>query len=83
MPDVENAEALSAERLAVEQARRLIRQLPTLDAQIMVLWLEGESAKDMAEITGLGEAAIATRIHRLKSLIAAKFTPPTPMERPE
>lgn len=72
-----DAEALSGEALALAQARALVRQLPTLDAQVFLLWLEGESAADIADVTGLGAAAVATRIHRLKSLIADHFNQPS------
>ena len=71
----EDAEAASAEALTVERAHTLIRSLPTLDAQIMLLWLEGESAKDTAEITGLSPGSVATRIHRIKHAIASQFEP--------
>lgn len=73
LPAPTDAEASAAQSHAVASARLLIRQLPTLDAQVMLLWLEGETGKDIAEITGLAAPAVATRIHRLKTLIASAF----------
>ena len=65
---------------ALARAQSLIRQLPLLDAQVMLLWLEAESAKDIAEITGLTPGAVATRINRLKSHISESLSPPNPQE---
>ncbi len=76
LPEPTDTEAAAAENHAVASARLLIRQLPTLDAQVMLLWLEGETGKDIAEITGLAAPAVATRIHRLKALIASAFIDP-------
>lgn len=60
---------------AIERAHGVIRTLPTLDAQLMLLWLEGESAKEIAEVTGLSPANVATRTHRLRKLISATLAP--------
>lgn len=76
LPLAGDAEADAAEGHAVARARALIRQLPTLDAQVMLLWLEGESGADIAEVTGLSPGAVTTRIHRLKSLIADALSDP-------
>lgn len=42
-----------------------------------MLWLEGESAAEIAEITGLSPGAVATRVHRIKALLAGHFEHPT------
>ncbi|MEZ5682468.1 MAG: RNA polymerase sigma factor [Erythrobacter sp.] len=73
LPVPGDAETMTGEALAVARAMALVRQLPTLDAQVFLLWLEGESAGDIADVTGLGASAVATRVHRLKSLIAGHF----------
>ncbi|MBX7540716.1 RNA polymerase sigma factor [Qipengyuania sphaerica] len=77
-PEPTDTELAAAESLAIARAQAMIRRLPTLDAQVMLLWLEGESGKEIAEVTGLGAANVATRIHRLKALLADKFNPETP-----
>ena len=73
--DGEDVEIASAETLTVERAHAMIRNMATLDAQLMLLWLEGESARDIAEITGLSSGSVATRIHRIKQNIASQFQP--------
>ena len=77
LPEPGNAERAAAESLAVARAHSLIRALPTLDAQVMLLWLEGETGADIADVTGLKPGAVATRIHRLKALLSSKFDAPT------
>lgn len=74
LPEPDDAELAAAENHAVARALALIRTLPTLDAQVMLLWLEGESGKEISEVTGLAPATAATRIHRLKSVIAKTFS---------
>ena len=69
-------EAEAAERLVLERIAALVRRLPALDAQVIVLWLEGERARDIAAITGLSEGAVNVRVHRVKALIAGHFEQP-------
>jgi len=76
LPDVANPETEAAERLVLERLAELVRRLPALDAQVIVLWLEGERARDIADITGLSEGAVNVRVHRIKSLLAGHFEQP-------
>jgi RNA polymerase sigma-70 factor (ECF subfamily) len=39
----------------------------------MLLYLEGLDAAGIGEVTGLSAGAIATRIHRIKSILAQRF----------
>lgn len=57
----------------LQQLMTMIRRLDTMDRQVMLLYLEDMDASAMAEITGLSSGAIATRIHRIKSLLARRF----------
>lgn len=52
----------------------LIYKLKPLDRQIILLYLEGEVAADIAEATGLSATNIATRIHRIKRLLQQQHT---------
>lgn len=78
LPASRNPDRERDEADAIARAHALIRQLPLLDAQVMLLWLEGESGKEIAEVTGLGAPAVATRIHRLKAAIGEQLSSPTP-----
>jgi len=51
----------------------LVRSLDAIDRQVMVSYLEGLDARDTAEITGLSPANVATKIHRLKKVLAGRF----------
>lgn len=51
----------------------LVHQLKAVDRQIMLLYLEGDSAEQIAEITGLSASNVATKIHRIKRLLSRQF----------
>ena len=76
LPAAANIESAAAEALVLAQVAELIRQLPPLDAQVIVLWLEGESGADISEITGLSSGAVSVRVHRIKALLADHFALP-------
>ncbi|MEE4154209.1 MAG: sigma-70 family RNA polymerase sigma factor [Erythrobacter sp.] len=82
LPSPANPEAETAEALVIAQVRALVARLPVLDAQVILLWLEGESTKDIAEITGLSPGAVGVRVHRIKRLLAAHFETPDPTSTP-
>jgi RNA polymerase sigma factor (sigma-70 family) len=58
---------------ALTRLYALIHQLKSPDRQVMTLYLEGLSAEAIGEVTALSPGAIATRISRLKSLLARLF----------
>ncbi len=51
----------------------LVRRLKPLDRQIIMLYLEGEEAGPIAEVTGLSPANVATKIHRIKKVLKQKY----------
>jgi RNA polymerase sigma-70 factor (ECF subfamily) len=51
----------------------LIYRLKPLDRQLMLLHLEGETAGSIAEVTGLSEGNVATKIHRIKRLLKERY----------
>ena len=75
LPVPSNAESKAAEAHAMARVAELIRQLAPIDAQVIVLWLEGESATDISDVTGLSANAVNVRVHRIKSLLADQFAP--------
>lgn len=76
LPAAGNPEKDAAETLVMAKVAELIRRLPAVDAQTIVLWLEGESTAEIAEITGLSPGAVSVRVHRVKTLLAAQFEQP-------
>lgn len=59
--------------LTLERLYALVHALKPADRQVMLLYLEDLDAGTIAEITGLSPGAVATRIHRIKAALAARF----------
>jgi RNA polymerase sigma-70 factor (ECF subfamily) len=51
----------------------LIRRLNPLDRQVILLYLEGVDAASIGEVTGITPGYVATKIHRIKSILADRF----------
>ncbi len=60
-------------RETLERLYELIAQLNLVDHAVIVLYLEGESAASIGEVTGLSPGNVATKIHRIKNLLARGF----------
>jgi RNA polymerase sigma-70 factor (ECF subfamily) len=76
--DLEAVEDLSAcgnwridadQRLSVTVLLELIYRLKPLDRQVVLLYLEGETAASIGETTGLTARNVATKMHRIKKLL--------------
>ena len=67
-----SAQADSA--FAAAKLLELIHRLKPPDRQIMLLYLEGEAAEQIADITGFSPSNVSTKIHRIKKLLSRKFT---------
>jgi RNA polymerase sigma-70 factor (ECF subfamily) len=65
-----NPEHEAATRDLLARLLHLIQNLRPPDAQVMLLYLEDFSAAEIGEITGLSAVAVATRIHRIRSVLA-------------
>jgi RNA polymerase sigma-70 factor (ECF subfamily) len=61
------------QRMTPERLSVLIQQLEPLDRQVIVSYLEDMDAASIGEITGLSPANVATRIHRIKRVLAKRF----------
>lgn len=57
----------------LDRLHALIQQLRPTDRQVMLLYLEELDAATIAEVTGLSAGSVATRVHRIKQLLAARF----------
>jgi len=66
-------ETEAARRHALDRLLDLIQSLKPLDRQVMLAYLEGLDAAETAEITGLSARNVATKIHRIKSVLARRF----------
>lgn len=57
----------------VRRLYRAISQLPEMDRLLISLYLEEVKQKEIAQITGLTEANVRVRIHRIKSVLAQQI----------
>lgn len=72
----EPAHGLEAERErddGLRALRRAIDGLPALDRALLLLYLDERSQREIAEVLGIGESNVATRIGRLKQRIRDQF----------
>jgi RNA polymerase sigma-70 factor (ECF subfamily) len=69
---VDRDEVLDRKR-ALDRLTTLIQRLETFDRQVILLYLEGLDAASIAEITGTTAGNVATKVHRIKRILAARF----------
>jgi RNA polymerase sigma-70 factor (ECF subfamily) len=60
-------------QLALDRLLALIHRLKPLDRQVVLSYLEGLDAAAIGEITGISPGNAATRIHRIKAVLARQF----------
>ena len=60
-------------RLMLDRVMELIQKLRPLDKQVMLLYLEGLDGEEIAEVMGMSPGAVATKIHRIKIVLARQF----------
>ena len=73
LPDRAEGPDAANQRLNLDRLSALIRRLKPLDRQVIVCYLEDMDAASIAEITGLSPGNVATRIHRIKGVLAKWF----------
>lgn len=54
--------------------QQFILELKEIDKSIMLLYLDDKSYREIAEITGISETNVATKINRIKTNLKAKFS---------
>ena len=65
---------LSVDRSSsLQRLLNLIEQLKPLDRQVILLYLEDLSAEAIGEVVGFSPENIATKVHRIKRLLATMF----------
>jgi RNA polymerase sigma-70 factor (ECF subfamily) len=67
------ADEILAHRRALDRLYELIQQLDPLDRQVIVSYLDGIEAAEIAEIVGASPGAIGMKVHRIKRLLALQF----------
>jgi RNA polymerase sigma-70 factor (ECF subfamily) len=73
LPVAADAEREVGRHLALERLLTLIHQLPPLDRQVILSFLEGLDAAAISEVTGLSPGNVATKVHRIRNILARRF----------
>lgn len=76
LPDERLDPGHTERRLDLQRVLALVHRLAPLDRELMLLYLEGLDAASMADITGLSARNVATKIHRIKALLARQLGAP-------
>jgi len=69
----QSAAAATESQLVLLQLYAFIQRLNASDRQIITLYLEGLDAASIGEITGISAGYAATKIHRIKHILADRF----------
>jgi RNA polymerase sigma-70 factor (ECF subfamily) len=59
--------------MALEELMEMVQRLKPLDRQLILAWLDGLDAVEISELTGLSAGNVATKVHRIKSILARDF----------
>ena len=73
LPGPEAGEVAAGRQQALDRLLALIQHLKPLDRQVILSYLEGLDAAAIGEITGISAGNAATKIHRIKHLLARQF----------
>lgn len=68
-----DTEAAADRQNTLEKLQALIQQLKPLEREVILLYLEGMDAASIGEITGISPGNAATKIHRIKKVLASRF----------
>jgi RNA polymerase sigma-70 factor, ECF subfamily len=73
LPDSGSGQNAADRALDLDQLLALIQRLKPLDRHVILSYLEGLDAAAIGEITGLSSGNVATKIHRIKNVLARQF----------
>ena len=73
MAEIADSEDSTELETNVNLLQQFINELKELDKALMILYLESKSYKEMAEILGITETNVATKISRIKDQLKQKF----------
>jgi RNA polymerase sigma-70 factor, ECF subfamily len=73
LPDKRHTQVAFDQRRNLEHLEALIQRLKPLDRQVIILYLEDMDAASIGKITGLSPGNVATKVHRIKNILARQF----------
>jgi RNA polymerase sigma-70 factor, ECF subfamily len=69
----DNADRFVEQSQLLDRLHVLIQRLNPLDRQVILLYLEGMDAASISEVTGISSGYVATKIHRIKTILAGQI----------
>jgi RNA polymerase sigma-70 factor (ECF subfamily) len=73
LADTNSGQSAADRGHALDRLLGLIQRLKPLDRHVILSYLEGLDAASVGEITGLSAGNVATKIHRIKNMLARQF----------
>ena len=73
IPDDAHGSGAEDQRMNVERLLALVQRLKPIDRQMTLLYLEGMDAVSIGEVMGVSAGSVATKIHRIKNILARRF----------
>lgn len=73
LPDSTAGQQAADRNQALDRLLILIQRLKPMDRHVILSYLEGLDAASIGEITGLSPGNVATKIHRIKTVLARRF----------
>jgi RNA polymerase sigma-70 factor, ECF subfamily len=73
LPDANSGQQAADRTQDLDRLLNLIQRLKPLDRHVILSYLEGLDAASIGEITGLSSGNVATKVHRIKNLLARQF----------
>ncbi len=67
------ADTVVDEARMLERMRTLVQRLRPIDRQVFVLYLEGLTVDEIAEIAGLSHTNTGTKLHRIRALLSSQL----------
>ena len=68
-----DTETVLNRQIALQRLFEFIYQLKPIDRQVLLLFLEGFDATTIADVSGISAGNVATKIHRIKRVLAPRF----------
>lgn len=75
--EIEDKQENDETELRLNQLQQFINQLKELDRALMILYLEEKSYSEIAEILGITETNVGTKINRIKTYLKQQFSTTT------
>ena len=73
MPDKSGSVPEADRHHVLERLLELIQLLKPLERQVILSYLEGLDAASIGDMTGISPVNVATKIHRIKRILARRF----------